>query len=196
MVSEMDAERQIKLMREILIGALFAALGVIVPILFHLVGLGRVFLPMHLPILAAGFFVSPIVAAATGFVTPWVSSFLTGMPPLPTAVLMSLELPVLAGIASLCYRALRGRVHESRWIGKIIAVWSSTVIAVVARVAVDLLLLAKVVAPLLQLPVGSFGLAAVLAGAPGIVLQLTVVPAIVLAIERMGKERGLWTSES
>jgi len=195
-VSEMDAERQIKLMREILIGALFAALGVIVPILFHLVGLGRVFLPMHLPILAAGFFVSPIVAAATGFVTPWVSSFLTGMPPLPTAVLMSLELPVLAGIASLCYRALRGRVHESRWIGKIIAVWSSTVIAVVARVAVDLLLLAKVVAPLLQLPVGSFGLAAVLAGAPGIVLQLTVVPAIVLAIERMGKERGLWTSES
>jgi len=195
-VSEMDAERQIKLMREILIGALFAALGVIVPILFHLVGLGRVFLPMHLPILAAGFFVSPIVAAATGFVTPWVSSFLTGMPPLPTAVLMSLELPVLAGIASLCYRALRGRVHESRWTGKIIAVWSSTVIAVVARVAVDLLLLAKVVAPLLQLPVGSFGLAAVLAGAPGIVLQLTVVPAIVLAIERMGKERGLWTSES
>ena len=192
----MDAERQIKLMREILIGALFAALGVIVPILFHLVGLGRVFLPMHLPILAAGFFVSPIVAAATGFVTPWVSSFLTGMPPLPTAVLMSLELPVLAGIASLCYRALRGRVHESRWTGKIIAVWSSTVIAVVARVAVDLLLLAKVVAPLLQLPVGSFGLAAVLAGAPGIVLQLTVVPAIVLAIERMGKERGFWTSES
>jgi len=192
----MDAERQIKLMREILIGTLFAALGVIVPILFHLVGLGRVFLPMHLPILAAGFFVSPIVAAATGFVTPWVSSFLTGMPPLPTAVLMSLELPVLAGIASLCYRALRGRVHESRWTGKIIAVWSSTVIAVVARVAVDLLLLAKVVAPLLQLPVGSFGLAAVLAGAPGIVLQLTVVPAIVLAIERMGKERGLWTSES
>ena len=192
----MDAERQIKLMCEILIGTLFAALGVIVPILFHLVGLGRVFLPMHLPILAAGFFVSPIVAAATGFVTPWVSSFLTGMPPLPTAVLMSLELPVLAGIASLCYRALRGRVHESRWTGKIIAVWSSTVIAVVARVAVDLLLLAKVVAPLLQLPVGSFGLAAVLAGAPGIVLQLTVVPAIVLAIERMGKERGLWTSES
>lgn len=77
MVGEMDAEKQVKLMREILVGALFAALGVIVPVLFHLVGLGRVFLPMHLPILAAGFFVSPIVAAATGFVTPWVSSFLT-----------------------------------------------------------------------------------------------------------------------
>jgi hypothetical protein len=192
----MDAERQTKLMGEILVGALFAALGVVVPILFHLVGLGRVFLPMHLPILAVGFFVSPIVAAAAGFVTPWVSSFLTGMPPLPVAVLMSLELPVLAGIASLCYRALKGRVHKSRWVGKIIAVWSSTVIAIVARIAVDLLLLAKVVAPILQLPAGSFGLAAVLAGTPGIVLQLTLVPAIVLAIERMGKERGLWTSGS
>jgi hypothetical protein len=192
----MDAERQTKLMGEILVGALFAALGVVVPILFHLVGLGRVFLPMHLPILAVGFFVSPIVAAAAGFVTPWVSSFLTGMPPLPVAVLMSLELPVLAGIASLCYRALKGRVHKSRWVGKIIAVWSSTVIAIVARIAVDLLLLAKVVAPILQLPAGSFGLAAVLAGTPGIVLQLTLVPAIVLAIERMRKERGLWTSGS
>jgi hypothetical protein len=192
----MDAERQTKLMGEILVGALFAALGVVVPILFHLVGLGRVFLPMHLPILAVGFFVSPIVAAAAGFVTPWVSSFLTGMPPFPVAVLMSLELPVLAGIASLCYRALKGRVHKSRWVGKIIAVWSSTVIAIVARIAVDLLLLAKVVAPILQLPAGSFGLAAVLAGTPGIVLQLTLVPAIVLAIERMRKERGLWTSGS
>ena len=192
----MDAERQTKLMGEILVGALFAALGVVVPILFHLAGLGRVFLAMHLPILAVGFFVSPIVAAAAGFVTPWVSSFLTGMPPLPVAVLMSLELPVLAGIASLCYRALKGRVHKSRWVGKIIAVWSSTVIAIVARIAVDLLLLAKVVAPILQLPAGSFGLATVLAGTPGIVLQLTLVPAIVLAIERMGKERGLWTSGS
>jgi len=192
----MDAEKQIKLMREILIGALFAALGVVVPILFHLVGLGRVFLPMHLPILAAGFFVSPIVAAVAGFVTPWGSSFLTGMPPLPTAVLMSLELPVLAGVASFCYRTLKGRVHESRWIGKIIAVWGSTVIAIVARIMVDLLLLAKVVAPLLQLPAGSFGLAAVLAGTPGIVLQLTIVPTIVLAIERMRKERGLWTNGS
>ena len=195
-MEKMDAERQTKLMGEILVGAFFAALGVVVPILFHLVGLGRVFLPMHLPILAVGFFVSPTVAVAAGFVTPWVSSFLTGMPPLPVAVLMSLELPVLAGIASLCYRALKGRVHKSRWVGKIIAVWSSTVIAIVARIAVDLLLLAKVVAPILQLPAGSFGLAAVLAGTPGIVLQLTLVPAIVLAIERMRKERGLWTSGS
>jgi len=190
----MDAE--VKLMREILIGALFAALGVVVPILFHLLGLGRVFLPMHLPILAAGFFVSPAVAAALGFVTPWVSSFLTGMPPLPVAVLMSLELPVLAGVASLCYQTLKGEVHGNRWVGKIIVVWGSTLIAIVARITVDLVLLAKVVAPLLQLPAGSFGLAAVLAGTPGIVLQLTIVPTIVLAIERMGKERGLWTSES
>lgn len=196
MVGEMDAERQIKLMREILIGALFAALGVVVPILFHLVGLGRVFLPMHLPILTVGFFVSPIVAAAAGFVTPWVSSFLTGMPPFPIAALMSLELPVLAGVASICYQTLKGKVHGNRWTGKIIAVWGSTVIAIVSRIVVDLLLLAKVVAPLLQLPAGSFGLAAVLAGAPGIMLQLTIVPAMVLAIERMRRERGIWTSES
>jgi len=184
----MDEEKQIRLMREILIGALFAALGVVVPTGFHLVGLGRAFLPMHLPLLAAGFFVSPIVAAAAGFITPWVSCFLTGMPPPPTAVLMSIELPVLAGLASISYRAFRGGAFEGERSRKIVVIMSSTAIAILARVAVDLLLLAKVVAPLLQLPAGTFGLAAVLAGVPGIALQLAVVPPVVLTIER--KRRG------
>lgn len=183
-------------MREVLVASLFGALGIVVPILFHLVGLGRVFLPMHLPVLAAGFFVSPLVAAAVGFLTPWASSFLTGMPPLPTAVLMSIELPVLSAVASTCYRTFGRRLREGSEGGKIVAVLSSTIIAIVARIFVDLTLLATVVAPLLQLPAGAFGLASVLAGLPGIALQLTVVPAVVLTIERVRRERGLWTDET
>ncbi|MFN4179815.1 MAG: hypothetical protein ACK4I8_05845 [Armatimonadota bacterium] len=80
--------------------------------------------------------------------------------------------------------------------GKIFAVLSATIIAIVARIIVNLTLLATVVAPLLQLPAGAFGLASVIAGLPGIMLQLTVVPTVVLTIERVRKERGLWTNES
>lgn len=185
----MDSEKQIGLAREVVTAALFSALGVVVPILFHLVGLGRVFLPMHLPILAVGFFVSPLTAAAAGFVTPWASSFLTGMPPLPTAVLMSLELPVLAATASVCYRFLKNKISQGTLAGKIFTIWGSAVVAILARVIFDLVLLAEVVAPLLQLPAGSFGLIAVLSGAPGILLQLTVVPAIVLKIDQIRRGR-------
>ncbi len=190
----MSVDKKLQMMKEVLLGALFGTLGIIVPILFHIVGLGRVFLPMHLPILAAGFFVSPVIAAAVGFVTPWASSFLTGMPPLPTAVLMSIELPVLSAVASLCYRTFGRWVQRSIKGGKIFAVLSSTIIAIVARIIVDLTLLATVVAPLLQLPAGAFGLASVLAGLPGIALQIIVVPIVVLTIERIRKERGLWTN--
>lgn len=183
-----------QVMKEVLVASLFAALGVVTPILFHLIGLGRVFLPMHLPILIVGFLVSPVIATAAGFVTPWVSSFLTGMPPLPTAVLMSIELPVLAAVASICYRTLSKKFQKASWSSKIIVAWGSTVIAIVARIAVDLFLLATVVAPLLQLPAGSFGAAAVVAGLPGIALQLAIAPTVVLAIERERKGRGLWTN--
>jgi len=190
------SDKRFQVMREVLVASLFGALGIVVPTLFHLVGLGRVFLPMHLPVLAAGFFVSPLVAAAVGFLTPWASSFLTGMPPLPTAVLMSIELPVLSAVASTCYRTFGRRLREGSKGGKIVAVLSSTIIAIVARIFVDLTLLATVVAPLLQLPAGAFGLASVLAGLPGIALQLTVVPAVVLTIERVRRERGLWMDET
>lgn len=190
---DMD-ERKTQVMRDVLVASLFAALGVVTPILFHLVGLGKVFLPMHLPILIVGFLVSPVIATAVGFVTPWVSSFLTGMPPLPTAALMSIELPVLAAVASICHCTLGKKFRKASWSGKIIVVWGSTVIAIVARIAVDLFLLAKVVAPMLQLPVGSFGAAAVVAGLPGIALQLVIAPTVVLAIERERKGRGLWTN--
>lgn len=188
--------KKLETVREVLVAALFGALGIVVPILFHIVGLGRVFLPMHLPILAAGFFVSPVIAAVVGFVTPWASSFLTGMPPLPTAVLMSIELPVLSAVASICYRTFGRWMQKGIKGGKIFAVLSSTIIAIVARIVVDLTLLATIVAPLLQLPAGAFGLASVIAGLPGIALQVLIVPIVVLTIEQIRKERGLWTNGS
>ena len=51
--------------------------------LFHLAGgMGVVFLPMHLPVLLAGFFLGPRFGLLVGIITPLLSSLLTGMPPL------------------------------------------------------------------------------------------------------------------
>jgi hypothetical protein len=92
--------------RDMVLGGLFGALGIVVPMLFHAVGLGKVFLPMYLPILALGLMVSWEVALIVGCATPLLSAVLTGMPPLapPIAALMATELACLAAVASLARR--------------------------------------------------------------------------------------------
>lgn len=157
--------------KEVVIGGLFCAIGVLLPMLFHAVGLGRAFLPMHLPILVLGLLTSPTVAACGGFITPLASSFLTGMPPMPTALLMALELPVLGASASLFRRWLH------------LPLLLCAVCAIAARCVSDMAL-AYTIAPMLQLPPGAFGIASITLGIPGIILQIVAAPPIVLAIER------------
>ena len=68
--------------RNIILGGLFVALGIVIPIAFHAIGAGPVFLPMHIPVLLAGFTIGPTIGCLVGAVTPILSSLLTGMPPL------------------------------------------------------------------------------------------------------------------
>lgn len=157
--------------REVVVGGLFCAVGVVLPILFHAIGLGKTFLPMHLPILILGLLTSPAVAACGGFITPFASWFLTGMPPMPTVLLMAVELPTLGASASLLRRWLR------------LPLIACVIGAIAVRCLCDIAL-AYTIAPLLQLPPGAFGLASIAAGVPGIILQVVAAPPIVLLIER------------
>jgi hypothetical protein len=161
--------------KEIVMGGLFCAVGVLLPMLFHALGVGKTFLPMHLPILVLGLLVSPPVAACGGFITPIVSSFLTGMPPFPTALLMAVELPVLGATASFLCRYCK--------LPLLVCVFG----AIGARCLCDIAL-AYTVAPLLQLPPGAFGVASIVSGVPGIILQVVAAPPIVMLIER-GRRR-------
>lgn len=156
--------------RELAAAALFCALGVTIPILFHVIGVGRVFLPMHLPVLLGGMMLSPYMAVLMGLITPWASALLTGMPPIPMAVIMCVELAVLAGVASL---GLRFRLP----------VWAAAWLAIIARVLATYIL-TTTLAGILRLPPQGVGLASVLAGLPGIVLQAIVVPAVAYPIVR------------
>lgn len=165
--------------RDIALGGLFVAMGTLVPMLFHMFGLGAIFLPMHLPVLLGGFFIAWPAALAVGVITPLVSSFLTGMPPImPTGLLMTLELGVLAAAASLSYRRFG------------LPVFPSVLVAMVAaRIAYALELFAAV--PLLGLKLPPLAYLAATLGKSwlGIVLQLLVVPAVVIAISRHRGER-------
>jgi len=162
--------------RELSLAGLLGALALLLPIGFHALGwAGKVFLPMHLPIVVAGFVVGPPTAAGLGLIVPLLSAALTGMPPLapPIAPLMSLELVAKATLASVLYRTLR------------LPIWLVLPIALLVDWAV--LALAAVVAAsffAIQAEPLRYVWGVILLSVPGTLVQLAVVPLAVAAIER------------
>jgi hypothetical protein len=167
--------------RELAHGAVFIALGIVIPMFFHAVGAGKVFLPMHVPVLLAGFFVGPVIGGIVGFLTPLLSAILTGMPPLipPTAQAMMVELTVYGFLSGLLYRALKQNV----------------IVALVSAMIGGRLVYGALGAYLLPL----FGLdsvpvlypltAGIVASLPGVVLQLVFVPGVVYLYEKTMKAK-------
>ena len=173
--------------RDLSLGGLFIALGVVVPVVFHMVGgghLGGVLLPMYAPVLACAMLVSPGVAFLVGLLTPALSSLLTGMPPvLPVLPLMMAELSLMALVASLLRRRLGLHV-----------VFATALALAVGRVVMGLTVFAAVqllpdallsgLPPIMLNPL-TYVAAATVKAVPGLVLQMIVVPATVLAIEKV-----------
>lgn len=90
--------------KRIVLGSLLIAMGAVLPIVFHTAGLGRVFLPMHLPVMLAGVLLGKKYGALVGFLTPYISSLMTGMPSLfPVGFVMSFELATYAFVIGLMF---------------------------------------------------------------------------------------------
>lgn len=96
--------------RNIIKGAFFIALGLVLPQLLHSIGAGPMLLPMHIPVLLAGFLLGPITGLYVGIVTPVLSHLLTGMPPLapvPMLPIMAFELATYGFVSGILYNKLR-----------------------------------------------------------------------------------------
>ena len=154
--------------------AMLTALGILVPFLFHQVGIaGKVFLPMHFPVLIAGMLLGPTAGLTAGLLSPALSSLLTGMPPLPLTVVMVPELMTYGAISGLLYRAFGGRV----WIalpGAMLA--GRVVMGFAAWIALGLGLLGLRITP------QAFLYGAVITGLPGILSQIVLIPLLMWRI--------------
>ncbi|HKL10473.1 MAG TPA: ECF transporter S component [Clostridia bacterium] len=153
--------------RQMTYAALFLAVSVILPSIFHMSGIdGRIFLPMHIPILLSGFFLSPAMAFLIGFLAPFLNAFATGMPVLfPIAVIMSVEL----GIYGFTTALISGKKRRMPIIALIIAMVAGR-LAAGGMVYVLALLFGVQIDPVIYLQ------AAVLTGTPGIAIQLLIIP--------------------
>lgn len=163
-------------LRAVVISAAMAALALVLPVVFHAVGLGSKFLPLLLPLLLNGFLVPWRWAAATGAVVPLISALATGMPPLypPVAAVLSVEGAVLGGMAAALYRPRR---RGGPW---------PALIAAVATGRMATFLLTWAMARSFGLPPAASAAAAVIQGLPGVALQLAVVPLALRGLARRG----------
>ena len=160
--------------RELAYCGVFGAAALLLPVLFHVLQLGRLFMPMYLPLVALAFFVRPRAAAATAVATPILSGALTGMPPFypPIAALMSLEL----GLSALVLSVLNLRFPRANpWL------LLAPVLVGGRFLYVGLVYgFARVV----ELPAGFVAGVSLLSGWPGVVLMLVVIPPLVLRFAR------------
>lgn len=151
---------------EVTLIGLFLALCVIVPMIFHLIGAGAVFLPMFLPIVLAPFLIRFPHAMLVGLLGPWVSALITGMPALfPTALIISIEGLTAAGVISYLY-------HK-----KNLSYWTCLISGVILERG-SLVVMGFIIAPLLELPPQLFSLYKLTESLPGVALQLILIPII------------------
>lgn len=154
--------------------ALFIALGIVFPIVFHQFGLGgRIFLPMHIPVLLAGSICGVYSGLLVGIICPGLSFLLTGMPPSYAVPLMTAELGFIGISTGLIFHKFKFNIY----IALIVAM-------IVGRIGFALALLG--LSLFLDMPYGLkeyFGVA-VVTGLPGIAVQLVIIPPIIKVIKR------------
>lgn len=150
------------------------ALGLLLPQLFHVIGAGTVFLPMHIPVLLCGLCSGWQYGLICGVITPLLSSILTGMPPIfPVGLTMMFELAAYGALTGLLYRKFNLNIYialiGSMLAGRIVSGLASTLFYGMAG--------------------KEYGLQLFLTGAfvtsiPGIILQIIIVPLLVIALEK------------
>jgi uncharacterized membrane protein len=156
--------------------ALYLALAVLLPVAFHALGAGgRVFLPMHVPVLLAGFLAGPLSGLLVGLLAPGLSNLLTGMPPTYAVPLMSTELPIYGLVAGIAYQRLKLNIYFALLIAMMFGRIMFGLSLLVLGIFIDL--------PYTAAKFFSVG-GAIVAGLPGIIIQLLLIPIIVAAIKR------------
>ena len=86
--------------------------GVLLPLLFHLLGNASVFLPMHIPIMIGGFILSWPYALAVAILTPLLNCIFTGMPGPIYLLYMIPELVAYTLIINILFRKNEKKHHS------------------------------------------------------------------------------------
>ena len=166
------------------LSAMFLAIAIIVPRIFHIFpGSGGIFLPMHLPVLLCGFVLGWQYGFAVGLVAPILNSLISGMPVMAKVPYMTEELAAYGLIAGLFYLTLNFK--KLRIGGFSLGTLVSLVIAlVIGRIVYAISLILALYAFGVQNANPIAVIDAFVTGIPGIVIQLVLSPVLLSIIEK------------
>ena len=157
--------------------AISIALCIVLPFAFHMIPQGgKIFLPMHIPVLLCGLICGAPYGFLCGLIAPVLSSLLTGMPPAGILPSMTVELA--------CYGLIAGiMIHVVKTKKRFFNLYVSLIVAMLAGRILNGLVNAFLFS------VGSYSIkmwltASFVTSLPGIVIQLAVIPVIVFALEK------------
>lgn len=142
--------------------------------------IGSMMLPMHLPVFLCGFLAGPVWAAAVGFIAPVSRSVLMTMPPMSVAVPMGFEMAIYGLVSGLLFQ------HLEKFSLKILPrIYISLLSAMVlGRAVYGTIKVFMTFGTADQYTLSAFIAGTVTSGIPGILLQLLLVPAVVITVEK------------
>lgn len=165
----------------LVLAAMFLAIGIVLPFFTgQIPQIGRMLLPMHLPVLLCGLICGWQYGGAVGFVLPILRYFIFGMPHImPTGLAMTFELAAYGVIVGLLYSRSRWQCVISLYRSLLIAMVGGRLVWAAVRV---------VMTGVAQVPFTweIFLADAFLSAIPGIILQLVFIPALMVALDRTG----------
>lgn len=163
--------------KKAIITAVCMALCVVLPLAFHAVpNAGSIYLPMHIPVLLCGLICGWAYGLACGVVGPLLSSLLTGMPPAAVLPAMVIELAVYGIVAGIGMALIRSRkITVDLYVSLIIAMLLGRIVAGISRA---LIFAAG------STTMATWATSYFVTSLPGIIIQLILIPAIVIALER------------
>ncbi len=163
--------------QNITLSAMFIAMALLLPFLTgQIPSVGKMLLPMHIPVMLCGFICGWPWGLAVGFVSPLLRSLIFSMPPMmPTAVAMAFELAAYGLVCGIMRRVLPNKLPYL-YLDLIISMLAGRIVWGIAMACIT------------GLTGTDFGFKAFISGAfstalPGIALQLVIIPPIVKAVD-------------
>lgn len=171
--------KKISALNKSILTAVCIALCIVLPMALHgIPNAGVLFSPMHIPVLLCGLVCGWSYGLICGLVGPLLSSLLTSMPGMAVLPFMMIELAVYGTVCGLMMKLLRtGRLASDLYASLITAMMAGRVIAGIVKA--------------LALAGGTYSWSLwassyFVSCLPGIIVQLLLIPALYIALERAG----------
>ena len=168
-------------LHNMVVAAMFLALGLVLPLLTgQIPQVGNMLLPMHIPVFLCGLICGWRYGGVVGFILPLLRSAIFGMPPLfPTATAMAFELMTYGLVAGLFYSLSKWQCVRALYRCLLLAMLAGRIVWGLVQ-AVQLGLTGS------GLTFQVFIMEAFLNAIPGILVQLLLIPAVMVALNRTG----------